>query len=76
MAALRSCRGGLPTASGFRPPLGNETQAGNAVSESGSIVAETAARIFADLADPQEINRAPKTTPGKARCGRRSPTPG
>jgi len=28
------------------------------VSESGSIVAETAARIFADLADPQEINRA------------------
>ena len=30
---------------------------GSAVSES-SIVAETAARIFADLADPQEINRA------------------
>src|ERR1043166_4513364 len=30
---------------------------GSAVSES-SIVAETAARIFADLADPQEVNRA------------------
>jgi alkylation response protein AidB-like acyl-CoA dehydrogenase len=28
------------------------------VSENASIVAETAARIFADLADPQEINRA------------------
>lgn len=28
------------------------------MSESGSIVAETAARIFADLADPQEVNRA------------------
>src|SRR5947209_15478958 len=35
---------------------GNET--GNAVSENGSIVAETAARIFADLADPQEVNSA------------------
>jgi acyl-CoA dehydrogenase len=31
------------------------------VTESGSIVAETAARIFADLADPQTINSA-KTT--------------
>src|ERR1700688_1908640 len=29
------------------------------VTESDSIVAETAARIFADLADPQTINRAP-----------------
>jgi acyl-CoA dehydrogenase len=29
------------------------------VSESGHIVGETAARIFADLADPQAINRAP-----------------
>src|SRR5436309_2906970 len=38
---------------------GNET--GNAVSENGSIVAETAARIFADLADPQEVNRARDT---------------
>ena len=28
------------------------------MSESGSIVAETAARIFADLADPQEVNSA------------------
>jgi acyl-CoA dehydrogenase len=28
------------------------------VSESGNIVAETAARIFSDLADPQTINRA------------------
>ena len=28
------------------------------MSESGSIVAETAARIFADLADPQGVNRA------------------
>jgi acyl-CoA dehydrogenase len=32
-------------------------EAGNAVSEN-SIVAETAARIFADLADPQEVNSA------------------
>jgi acyl-CoA dehydrogenase len=31
---------------------------GKRVSESGSIVAETAARIFADLADPQTINSA------------------
>ena len=31
---------------------------GVAVSESGNIVTETAARIFADLADPQTINRA------------------
>jgi alkylation response protein AidB-like acyl-CoA dehydrogenase len=37
-------------------PWNNE--AGNAVSGSGSIVAETAARIFADLADPQEVNSA------------------
>jgi alkylation response protein AidB-like acyl-CoA dehydrogenase len=29
------------------------------VNESGHIVGETAARIFADLADPQTINRAP-----------------
>jgi acyl-CoA dehydrogenase len=29
------------------------------VNESGHIVGETAARIFADLADPQAINRAP-----------------
>ena len=28
------------------------------VTESDNIVAETAARIFADLADPQTINRA------------------
>ena len=31
------------------------------MSESGSIVAETAARIFADLADPQEVNSAKDT---------------
>ena len=31
------------------------------MSESGSIVAETAARIFADLADPQEVNSARDT---------------
>jgi acyl-CoA dehydrogenase len=35
-----------------------ENETGSAVSESGSIVAETAARIFADLADPQEVNSA------------------
>src|SRR6266852_7445482 len=34
------------------------SRAGNAVSESGNIVADTAARIFADLADPQAINSA------------------
>src|SRR5947209_5876128 len=48
---------------GFRPPLRHvgyaaKNEAGNTVSESGSIVAETAARIFADLADPQEVNSA------------------
>jgi len=36
-----------------------------ALSESGSIVAETAARIYADLADPQTINSA-KTADWKA----------
>src|SRR5439155_20179101 len=41
----------------FPPTIGSTKQTGSAVSES-SIVAETAARIFADLADPQEINRA------------------
>jgi acyl-CoA dehydrogenase len=35
---------------------------GNDVSESGNIVAETAQRIFADLADPQTINRAKDET--------------
>src|ERR1039457_1800698 len=32
------------------------------VTESDNIVAETAARIFADLADPQTINRARDTS--------------
>jgi len=41
----------------FPPTIGAGKQTGSAVTES-SIVAETAARIFADLADPQEINRA------------------
>jgi alkylation response protein AidB-like acyl-CoA dehydrogenase len=47
-----ACQGG-----GFPAHNRRRKHAGNAVSES-SIVAETAARIFADLADPQEINRA------------------
>src|ERR1700680_4706171 len=37
-----------------RPP----SKGSNTVSESGNIVAETATRIFADLADPQTINRS------------------
>src|SRR5947209_7801868 len=41
----------------FPPTIGAGKQTGSAVSES-SIVAETAARIFAHLADPQEVNRA------------------
>src|SRR3954454_15684854 len=41
----------------FPPTIGGGQQAGNDLTES-AIVAETAARIFADLADPQEINRA------------------
>src|SRR5205085_8530683 len=63
LCALRTDRNGslsrlrLAKAAGFRPPLGQASRTGSAVSES-SIVAETAARIFADLADPQEINRA------------------
>jgi acyl-CoA dehydrogenase len=35
------------------------SDAGHTVTESDSIIAETAARIFADLADPQTVNRAP-----------------
>ncbi len=46
------------------------------VTESDSIVAETAARIFADLADPQTINARPPTRAGKNRCGARSARPG
>src|SRR5204863_9493361 len=41
----------------FPPTIGAGKQTGSAVTES-SIVAETAARIFADLADPQEVNSA------------------
>jgi len=63
MAAIR--RRGLPSgrhARTMRPssrdPWDAEKDAGNAVSENDSIVAETAARIFADLADPQKVNRS------------------
>ena len=56
---------------------------GSVTGESDHIVAETAARIFADLADPQTINRAKDGTKdgakdglGKRRCGGRSPRPG
>src|SRR5262249_33228010 len=41
----------------FQPPWARVTQTGIMVTE--SIVTETATRIFADLADPQSINRAP-----------------
>src|SRR3954463_3219559 len=54
MAAFRRC--GLPSLA-LSAHHWARKQAGSAVSES-SIVAETAARIFADLADPQEVNRA------------------
>ena len=43
-----------------RPAEAGLTQAGNAVAESQNIVAETAERIFADLADAQTINRDSK----------------
>src|ERR1051325_4840029 len=58
---------GLPHRGMAAPPCGSlgfgaafgqvaETQGtGNAVSKNGSIVAETAERIFADLADPQAV---------------------
>jgi alkylation response protein AidB-like acyl-CoA dehydrogenase len=57
-------RNGSPARTSLAKPKGSahhwatKREAGNAVSESGSIVAETAARIFADLADPQEVNSA------------------
>src|SRR6266700_358077 len=61
MAAIR--RRGLPSgrrARTMRPssrdPWDAEKDAGSAVSVNDSIVAETAARIFADLADPQTVN--------------------
>ncbi len=41
-----------------RAALAHEDQTGNVVSESETIIAETAQRIFADLADPQTLNRA------------------
>ena len=41
------------------------------VTESDNIVAETAARIFADLADPQTINRARDDRWKDRRCGAR-----
>ena len=43
------------------------------VTESDNIVAETAARIFADLADPQTINRARDSGWEKTSCGARCP---
>src|SRR5438876_1041607 len=44
-----------------RRRCGFEQRAETVVSESGNIVAATAARIFADLADPQTVNRATDT---------------
>src|SRR5215467_15278374 len=38
-------------------PDAQDTTTGNAVSESENIVVETAEKIFADLADAQEVNR-------------------
>jgi alkylation response protein AidB-like acyl-CoA dehydrogenase len=61
MAAIR--RRGLPSGRRARtirssrdPWDAGKKDAGNAVSVNDSIVAETAARIFADLADPQTVN--------------------
>jgi acyl-CoA dehydrogenase len=45
----------------IRAPASRETAGAASVSESDNIVAGTAARIFADLADPQTINRARDT---------------
>jgi alkylation response protein AidB-like acyl-CoA dehydrogenase len=56
LAAFR--RRGLPSLIVSAHHWAKNREAGSAVSESGSIVAETAARIFADLADPQEVNNA------------------
>ena len=53
MAAIRALA--LPSARLALTMTAQETT-GSAVSN--SIVAETAARIFADLADPQEVNSA------------------
>jgi acyl-CoA dehydrogenase len=56
MAAFRAPR--LPSRSVSAHHWATKATTGSAVSESGSIVAETAARIFADLADPQTVNSA------------------
>src|SRR6266576_2202685 len=42
---------------GRKCPVRCADEAGSAVAESENIVAETAERIFADLADPQTVNR-------------------
>jgi len=52
---VREAGGGMRAT---RPDGEPDDQVGNDVSESGDIVAETARRIFADLADPQTVNRA------------------
>jgi acyl-CoA dehydrogenase len=41
----------------FAGRMGANSEPGNAVAESENIVGQTAERIFADLADPQSINR-------------------
>jgi acyl-CoA dehydrogenase len=41
----------------FAGRMGANSEQGNAVAESENIVGQTAERIFADLADPQSINR-------------------
>src|SRR5437763_10815481 len=56
MAAFRGAR--LPSRGVSAHHWATKATTGSAVSESGSIVAETAARIFADLADQQEVNSA------------------
>src|ERR1700737_5181486 len=81
MAAIR--RRGLPSGrrartmrSSSRDPWdAGKKDAGNAVSVNDSIVAETAARIFVDLADPQSVNSS-RDGAWKAPLGRPRAAPG
>ena len=60
-----------PEALASNAPGRCQSISGNAVAESENIVAETAEKIFADLADAQTINRDKQGRHGKRRCGRR-----
>src|SRR5262252_10184159 len=59
---IHACQGGRfsPSCAAKKKAIKRQSRTGNAVSESENIVVETAEKIFADLADAQEINRDKK----------------